>query len=87
MNKNVHEVVHKVETQWHYPIMIKHGFQPKTLEVKGLVRSYEYEHPETKHRMIVATGVHCDYWSDLTAKAGGYWDTLESHIKHIEKQG
>lgn len=37
------ETIHKVETQWHYPRMIKYGFKPITKEAIGFVHSYVYK--------------------------------------------
>lgn len=72
--------VHAVETQWHYPIMTKFGYEPDTKYVIGFVRSYEYRH-SSGHRMTVSTGVNCDHWSDLETGAVGYWSSLEPHLK------
>jgi hypothetical protein len=76
--EEANEKIHPVEKQWHYPILTKHGFVAKTLEGKGFVRSYKYEHP---NGLVVTatTGAERDYWQ---SSAGGYglWRDLEPHI-------
>ena len=32
--------IHKVEDQWHYPLMTKYKFEPITKEAVGFVRKY-----------------------------------------------
>lgn len=65
--------VHPVETQWHYPIMTKHGFVPETMEATGFVRRYVYNHPDGR-KITCNTGVRADYWD------GGNWDELDAHL-------
>lgn len=75
------EVMHPIETQWHYPIMIEHGYKSETPPQKGFVRSYQYEHPETGRVIDVTTGSSADYWNDRTSGEFGYWSDLEPHLK------
>ena len=73
--------VHPVETQWHYPVMTKHGFEPVTKEGVGFVRSYVYEHPTTGQKIKVTTGYNIDHWEDVKTKKGGLWNDLESYLQ------
>jgi len=88
------KVEHPVEKQWHYPILTKHGFEPKTKYGTGFVRSYNYEHPSGR-KIRVTTGASADYWHDTTHgqhgfaepgqdNAGGYWSSLEPHVKALK---
>lgn len=76
------KVVHTVETQWHYPIMTKAGFEPVTKTGIGFSRSYTYVHP-LGYKIRVTTGISADYFNDETTKIGkfGYWGELEPHLK------
>lgn len=76
------KAVHPVETQWHYKILTKYGFTPITKEGIGFVRNYEYKKGE--HRIMCTTGASADYWKDLSNSGGGYWSSLESHIKNLK---
>jgi len=78
------KVEHLVEDQWHYPIMVKHGWMPITKVGIGFVRSYVYQRKE--HQIRVTTGVSCDHWSDQTNKASGYWSDLEPHLVTLDKE-
>ncbi|HUW46118.1 MAG TPA: hypothetical protein VMW50_10045 [Dehalococcoidia bacterium] len=72
------EVVHKVEDQWHYPIMMKAGYKSHTKEGVGFVRSYKYVKGD--HEVTCVTGASSDHWNDN--KGGfGYWASLESNLK------
>lgn len=73
--------VHKVEDQWHYPILTKYGFTPITKEQAGFVRRYEYQRGE--HKIVCNTGVNADYWSNPSGCGGGYWSELEPHVKNL----
>jgi hypothetical protein len=76
--------VHPVDTQWHFPIMARYGFQPLTLEAVGLVRSYDYISGDGLGLKIrVSTGFSSDYWRDETNNAGGYWSALEPHLRKL----
>ena len=77
------QVVHKVENQWHYSIMTRHGYTPIDKEQKGFVRRYKYENAKGK-TVVVSTGVHCDYWS--AEDGSGYWGTLEAYLNTINKR-
>ena len=79
--REANEVIHPVENQWHYPILTKYGYVPKTLSAKGFVRSYSYEHPNG-HVMTVNTGVHADYWTSENDSVQGYWYELAAFLKH-----
>jgi len=76
--------VHSVEDQWHYPIMTKYGYVALDKTGVGFVRSYKYEHPETKRRIIVSTGYSADYWNDKEDEAFGYWTDLEPHLQEVQ---
>jgi len=80
----VHTKIHPVETQWHYPILVKHGFVALTPYAQDMLRSYNYEHPNgTKIRCC--TGVSRDYWEDSKG-SWGLWAELEVHAK-LRSQG
>ena len=72
--EEANKVVHKVETQWHYPIMIGKGFKSLTKEGIGFVRSYRYEKGD--HMVTCTTGANADHWSDNKGNSG-YWGTLK----------
>ncbi len=76
------EAIHLVETQWHFPIMTKYGFEPLDKEKTGFVRSYRYA-KEGHGMIVVTTGCSADYWNDDTNKAYGYWASLEPHVKQL----
>ena len=87
------KIVHKVEDQWHYETLTKFDYVPLDKTGVGFVRSYRYEHPETKHQMRLTTGSHADYWVDEETKDQGYHASLESHLqkladerKHVSRQ-
>jgi len=69
---------HKVEDQWHYPILTKYGFIAITKIGIGFVRSYTYMKGE--HEIVCTTGCSADYWRDKTKGGGGYWGELEKHL-------
>ena len=71
--------VHLVKDQWHYPIAIKYGFVPITMEAIGFVRSYQYEHPNG-HRIVCATGYNRDYFEGISPKGCGLWSELEAFL-------
>jgi len=82
------KTIHKVEDQWHYERMIKFGFVPIDLTGVGFVRSYKYEHPQTKQRITVTTGFHGDYWTDTGEGTGhGYHASLELYLEKLKKEG
>lgn len=86
MSQSVQEidnVIHPVENQWHYHIMMVYGYVPLTKQGIGLVRSYAYEHPTTKHQIIITTGSSSDYWADKTNNTQGYWAELTNHLASI----
>jgi hypothetical protein len=68
------KVVHKVETQWHYPIMMEKGFTAITKEQTGFVRNYLYVKGD--HEVTCITGASSDRWSDNKGN-GGYWSSLK----------
>jgi hypothetical protein len=76
--EEANKVIHPVETQWHYKMMIDVGFTPETKEQIGFVRRYKYTKGD--HVINVSTGVNSDYWVDETTGDRGYWSTLKSHI-------
>jgi len=71
---------HKVEDQWHYPILTAYGFEPIDKVKTGLVRSYKYKH---KNGDIIewTTGFNADYWDNRTNNARGYWGDLRPHLE------
>lgn len=73
---------HPVETQWHYSIMQKYGFEPVTKSAIGFVRSYIYVGPNGRF-MKVMTGVNSDYWIDQTEHTSGLWVELEPHLQKL----
>jgi len=79
------EKIHPVETQWHYPILQRYGFEPVTKEAKGFVRSYSYK--KGAHEIICTTGVNADHWKDTINGSYGYWKDLEPHLKGRNENG
>ena len=80
------EKVHLVETQWHYKILTKYGWEAVTKEQTGFVRNYTYSHPLTSMTIVCTTGVNADYWTLLDGNKsiiGGYWCDLEPHLKTL----
>jgi len=77
------KAIHKVEDEWHYPILKKYGFEPKTKTGVGFVRKYIYVHPKTEHEIELSTGINADYWTD--GEDRGYWNDLEPHLKKLSK--
>jgi len=73
--------IHKVEDQWHYPILIKYGFKPVTKEGVGFIRQYIYAKGE--HRIVASTGVNSDHWCDKKTTECGYHAGLEPHLKSL----
>ena len=74
--------IHKVEDQWHFPILTKFGFKPIQLEAVGFVRSYRYEHPNGRV-IVCTTGVNSDRWEEMITQdklRWGYWSELEKHL-------
>jgi hypothetical protein len=76
------QVIHPVESQWHFPIMAKHGYIPVTKEAIGFVRSYKYINPTTNHSMTATTGPNADYWTDNEG-GYGYWGSLDDHLNSL----
>lgn len=83
--EKANEKVHAVEDQWHYPIMTKFGFVPKTDKATGFVRSYKYEHPNSNVIIQCTTGASSDYWEDLTSSNNtpGYYSELEPYLSSL----
>jgi hypothetical protein len=69
------KIVHPVETQWHYKLLVPHGFVAETKEGVGLVRGYRYNHPDGRS-VRCCTGANADYWESNNG-GWGYWSTLE----------
>ena len=76
--------VHKVEDQWHHPILIKYGFKPETEYATGFVRKYKYTKGD--HIILAHTGCSSDYWSNARTGDNGYWNDLEPHLKTLEEK-
>lgn len=84
--EEANKTIHKVEDQWHYPIMTEAGFVAETKEAVGFVRGYTYKHPSGE-AIRCNTGVNADYWSafvDGKEVAGGYWESLAKHLAKKE---
>ena len=82
--EKANQTIHRVEDQWHYPIMSKYGFTALTKEAPGFVRSYLYE--RGNHTVQVTTGVNADYWIAMPSKRAGpqgYWADLEPYLKTL----
>lgn len=81
------KIVHPVEKQWHYAILIKYGYEAITKSDVGFVRSYNYTNPKFPGKTVICTtGANADYWqfvddSSLTEEEGGYWSELEPFLK------
>jgi hypothetical protein len=73
--------MHPVAKQWHYPIMVRYGFEPVTKEAQGFVRTYEYR--MAGHVIRVTTGYNTDSWTDVTRGKTGLWAELEPHLKTL----
>lgn len=69
--------IHKVEDQWHYPIMTKYGFKPLKELAVGFVRQYKYSNG--LDIITCNTGVNAEYWQ--APQGFGYWADLEPHMK------
>lgn len=74
------EKEHKLEDQWHYEIMTKHGWKSNDLIGVGFVRNYVYYHSDHTNKITATTGSSADYWNDGRGN-GGYWADLEPHLK------
>jgi len=81
--EEANKVEHLVETQWHYPIMIKFNYSPLTKSAIGFVRSYVYENTNTNHKMTISTGYSCDYWTDNQSGDSGYHSSLKTHLNKL----
>ena len=81
--EEANQVVHTVESEWHYPIMTKYGFVPLDKTGIGFVRQYRYQHPLNNCMVCVHTGVNADYWTNETQGGFGYYGTLENHVQKI----
>jgi hypothetical protein len=81
--KEANKVVHKVEDQWHYEYLTKHGYEPIDKTGVGFVRSYRYQKGD--HVICCVTGVNADYWTDKENNGFGYWIDLEPHLSKITK--
>lgn len=75
--KEANKVIHPVETEWHYPTMMKYGFEAVTKSGTGLVRSYYYR--KDNHLVRVTTGFNSDHWSDNRG-GQGLWGDLEHNL-------
>lgn len=75
--------VHKVESEWHYPILKKYGFIPVDKTGIGFVRNYIYKHPKLDNKIKCSTGINAEHWMDLKTNDYGYWSSLETHLKKI----
>lgn len=87
--EEANKTVHKVENEWHYPKLIKHGWTPEDKTGIGFVRSYKYKNPKFPDTVISGVvGVNSDYWShrkenDWREINGGLWNTLETYLDSL----
>lgn len=81
--KEANKVVHKVEDDWHYPIMIKYGFKPTENTKAGFVRRYSYKN-DNGYEIHASVGASADHWSDITGSGFGFWSGLEPHLKKLK---
>lgn len=72
-------VVHRVEDQWHYTILVLCGFVAETKQAVGFVRCYKYSHCDGR-TVKCCTGVNADHWESNDGH-GGYWSSLEKWAK------
>jgi hypothetical protein len=79
--EEANKTVHRVEDEWHYPIVTAGGFVPETKEGVGFVRSYTYRHPSGV-TVTCNTGYSSDYWRSSGGDYG-YWGSLESFVNKI----
>lgn len=79
--EEANEVIHPVESEWHYPIVTAAGFIPEVKEAKGLVRSYIYRHPNGVS-VSCNTGYSCDYWRSSDG-FHGYWADLQPYVNKM----
>jgi len=77
--ETANQIVHPVETQWHYKYLTKYGFKPLDKQGIGFVRRYRYQ--KGQHTITCTTGANADYWAD--GIAGGYWADLEPHLQKL----
>lgn len=82
---NLQTRVHKVEDQWHYPILKAAGWSPVTPTGTGFVRSYEYVHANRPGRIRTTTGASADYWHCAETGAFGYWADLAPHLARLSQ--
>ena len=71
------KAIHKVEDQWHYPIMMEKGYEALTKEGVGFVRSYLYKKGDMEVKCT--TGYSADHWSNNEG-GYGYWGSLKSSL-------
>ncbi len=83
------KVVHKVENEWHYLILIRYGFTAETKEGVGFVRSYIYVHPKG-YRIQYNHGIYADYWGVLEPRPTHvppptdiWWSHLEPYLQSL----
>lgn len=81
---------HSVENEWHYPMLIKHGFKPLNETAQGFVRKYEWVN-DASRKLTYHVGTNHDYWTDSeTFWPGGntlkshFWLELEPFLKSIQ---
>jgi len=72
--EEANKVVHKVEDQWHYSIMMEKGFEAITKEQVGFIRRYKYV--KNDHEVVCITGASSDRWEDNKGNYG-FWSSLE----------
>lgn len=80
------EIIHNVEKEYHYPLMIKYGYVPVNKTGLGLVRSFEWINNNTNHKIRYTIGVNADYWEHLNNGHYGYWRDLDSYLTKINKE-
>lgn len=83
--EKANKTIHKVEDQWHYPIMTEYGYKPLDKEGVGFVRSYKYKNDDG-HQITVTTGLNSDYWFDERSGTTGLWNDLKPHLQKLKGQ-
>ena len=90
--EEANRIVHRVEDEWHYPILTRHGYVPQQSSQVGFVRFYDYTGPDG-HTIVAGTGYHQDYWNtpDIRWPEGMrtvkdmLWSELEAYLESREE--
>lgn len=77
--------VHRVEDEWHFPVLTLFNFQPIEKQTVGRIRVYHYKN-ETQNIIKAAFSYGAFYWKDKEKYAGGVdLRSLEEHLKIFYK--